>query len=136
MAAEIDVSLSVRTFEELTSISSLDDGLILIKMRPSYNVIGMHPNKTLDWQRSYFFVKCDDSTFEDPPDGVCHVLWNPLLGRTSSLARIISFLPSDFSRLSGRLSYERSCRCEICSIELGEYFLGEGSPFDRRNFQE
>ncbi|XP_048599728.1 meiosis-specific protein ASY2-like [Brassica napus] len=40
MAAEIDVSLSVCAFEELTSISSLDDGLLLIKMRPSYNVIG------------------------------------------------------------------------------------------------
>ncbi|XP_013632653.1 PREDICTED: uncharacterized protein LOC106338164 [Brassica oleracea var. oleracea] len=40
MAAEIDVSLSVRAFEELTSISSLDDGLLSIKMRPSYNVIG------------------------------------------------------------------------------------------------
>ncbi|WZZ33814.1 hypothetical protein YC2023_017215 [Brassica napus] len=90
MAAEIDVSLSVRTFEELTSISSLDDGLLLIKMLPSYNVIGRHPNKTLDWQRSYFFVKCDDSAFEDPPDGICRVLWNTLLGRTSSLTRIIS----------------------------------------------
>ena len=40
MAAEIDVSLSVRAFEELTSVSLLDDGLLSIKMRPSYNVIG------------------------------------------------------------------------------------------------
>ncbi|XP_013607697.1 PREDICTED: uncharacterized protein LOC106314364 [Brassica oleracea var. oleracea] len=40
MAAEIDTSLSVRTFEELTSVSSLEDGLLSIKMRPSYNVIG------------------------------------------------------------------------------------------------
>ena len=32
MAAEIDVSLSVCTFEELTSVSSLDDGLLSIKM--------------------------------------------------------------------------------------------------------
>ncbi|KAG2282675.1 hypothetical protein Bca52824_053895 [Brassica carinata] len=85
MAAEIDVSLSVRVFEELTSVSSLDDGLLLIKMRPSYSVIGRHPNKTPDWQRSYFFVKCDDSAFEDPPDDDYCVLWNTLLGRTSSL---------------------------------------------------
>jgi len=40
MAVEIDVSLSVHAFEELTSVSSLDDGILLIKMRPSYNVIG------------------------------------------------------------------------------------------------
>ncbi|KAG2270467.1 hypothetical protein Bca52824_065022 [Brassica carinata] len=79
MAAEIDVSLSVRVFEELTSVSSLDDGLLLIKMRPSYNVIGRHPNKTPDWQRSYFFVKCDDSAFEDPPDDDYRGLWNTLL---------------------------------------------------------
>ncbi|KAG2255553.1 hypothetical protein Bca52824_074847 [Brassica carinata] len=85
MAAEIDVSLSVRVFEELASVSSLDDGLLLIKMRPSYNVIGRHRNKTPDWQRSYFFVKCDDSAFEDPPDDDCRVLWNTLLGRISSL---------------------------------------------------
>ena len=63
MAAEINVSLSVLAFEELTSISSLDDGLLSIKMRPSYNVIGGHPNKTFDWQRSYFYVKWDDSAF-------------------------------------------------------------------------
>ena len=98
MAAEIDVSLSVRVFEELTSVSSLDDGLLFIKMHPSYNVIGRHPNKTPDWQRSYFFVKCDDSAFEDPQDDDCRVLWNTLLGRTSSLTRTISsytdcFLP-------------------------------------------
>ena len=149
MAAEIDVSLSVRAIEELTYISSLDDGLLLIKMRPSYNVIGRHPNKTPDWQRSYFFIKCVDSAFEDPPDDDYRVLWNTLLGRTSSLARIISsyanclllfFLlcsrPFDFSRLSGRLSYERSCRCETCLRTLGEYFLGKGSPFNRPYFPE
>ncbi|XP_013679996.1 meiosis-specific protein ASY2-like [Brassica napus] len=79
MAAEIDVSLSVRVFEELTSISSLDDGLLSIKMRPSYNVIEGHPNNTFDWQRSYFYVKCDDSAFEDPPDEDYRVLWNTLL---------------------------------------------------------
>ncbi|XP_013617387.1 PREDICTED: uncharacterized protein LOC106323884 [Brassica oleracea var. oleracea] len=87
MAAEIDVSLSVRVFEELTSVSSLDDGLLLIKMCPNYNVIGRHPNKTPDWQRSYFFVKCDYSAFEDPQDDECRVLWNTLLGRTSSLTQ-------------------------------------------------
>ncbi|XP_013639596.1 PREDICTED: uncharacterized protein LOC106344840 [Brassica oleracea var. oleracea] len=85
LAAEIDVSLSVRTFEELTSVSSLEDDILSIKMRPSYNVIGGHPNKALDWQRSYFFIKCDDFAFEDPPDDDYRVLWNTLLGRTLSL---------------------------------------------------
>ncbi|KAG2288242.1 hypothetical protein Bca52824_047846 [Brassica carinata] len=129
MAAEIDISLSVRTFEELTSVSSLEDGLLSIKMRPSYNVIGGHPNKTLDWQRSYFYVKCDDSAFEDPPDDDFRILWNTLLGRTLSR-------PSDFSRIPGRVSCKRSCYRETRSRALGEYFLGEGSPFDRPYFQE
>ncbi|KAG2282673.1 hypothetical protein Bca52824_053893 [Brassica carinata] len=124
MSAEIDVSLSVRVFKELTSVSSLDDELLLIKMRPSYNVIGRHPNKTLDWQRSYFFVKCDDSAFEHPPDDDYRVLWNTLLGRTSSFTRTVSSFTNCFLLL-------RSCRCETCSRALGEYFLGEGSPFDR-----
>ena len=90
MAAEIDVSMSVRVFEELTSISSLDDGLLSIKMRPRYNLVGGHPNKTFDWQRSYFYVKCDDSGFENPPDEDYRVLWNTLLGRIPSLTRVIS----------------------------------------------
>ena len=81
MAVDIDVSLSVRAFEELTSISSLDVGLLSIKMRPNYNVVGGHPNKTFDWQMSYFYVKSDDSAFEDPPDDDYRVLWNTLLGR-------------------------------------------------------
>jgi len=81
MAAEIDVSLSVRAFEELTSINPLDDVLLSIKMRPNYNVVGGHPNKTFDWQRSYFYIKSDDSAFEDPPDDDYRVLWNTLLGR-------------------------------------------------------
>ncbi|KAG2265694.1 hypothetical protein Bca52824_072773 [Brassica carinata] len=135
MAAEVDVSMSVRVFEELTSISSLDDGLLLIKMRPSYNVIGRHPNKTFDWQRFYFYVKCDDSAFEDPPDEDYRVLWNTLLGRIPLLTRVIS---SYTNRLlfSLRIPFERSCCCETRSRTLGKYFLGEGSPFHRSYFQE
>ena len=90
MAAEIDVSLSVRTFEELTSINPLDEGLLSIKMRPNYNVVGGHPNKTFDWQRSYFYIKSYDSAFEDLPDDDYQVLWNTLLGRMPLLTRVIS----------------------------------------------
>ena len=63
MAAEIDITRSVLSFEELTSLNPLDEGLLSIKLRPNYNVVGGHPSKTLDWQRSYFYVKSDDSTF-------------------------------------------------------------------------
>ena len=90
MAAEIDVYLSVRAFEELTSINPLDDVLLSIKMRPNYNVVGGHPNKTFDWQRSYFYIKSDDSAFEDPPDDDYRVLWNTLLGRIPLLTRVVS----------------------------------------------
>ncbi|KAG2251289.1 hypothetical protein Bca52824_081425 [Brassica carinata] len=127
MAAEIDVSMSVRVFEELTSISSLDDGLLSIKMRPSYNLVGGHPNKTFDWQRSYFYVKCDDSAFENPPDEDYRVLWNTLLGTIPSLTRVISSYTNCL--LFSLIPFERSCRCETRSRTLGEYFLGEGSPF-------
>ena len=46
MAAEIDVTLSFRAFEELTSVNPLDEGLLSIMMRPNYNVVRGHPNKT------------------------------------------------------------------------------------------
>ena len=88
MAAEIDVTLSVRAFGELKSIKPLDEGLLSIKMRPNYNVIGGHPSKTLDWQRSYFYVKYDDSAFGDPPDEDYRVLWNTLLSRTLLLTQV------------------------------------------------
>ena len=90
MAAEIDVTLSVRAFEELTPVNPLDEGLLLIKLWPNYNVEGGHPSKTLDWQRYYFYVKSDDSVFEGPPDDDYRVLWNTLLSRTLLLARVNS----------------------------------------------
>ncbi|KAF8099063.1 hypothetical protein N665_0252s0002 [Sinapis alba] len=49
-------------------------------MRTNYNVVKGYPNKTADWQRSYFYIKSDDSVFEDPPDDNYRVLWNALLG--------------------------------------------------------
>ncbi|KAF8105332.1 LOW QUALITY PROTEIN: hypothetical protein N665_0158s0016 [Sinapis alba] len=46
MAAEINVTLNVRAFEELTSVNPLDEGLWSVKMRPNYNVVKGCPNKT------------------------------------------------------------------------------------------
>ncbi|KAF8106771.1 hypothetical protein N665_0133s0012 [Sinapis alba] len=97
MAAEIDVTLNVCAFEELTSVDPLDEGLWSVKMRPNYNVVKGYPNKTVDWQRAYFYIKSDDSAFEDPPDNDYRVLWNALLGR--------EFLPN--ARAIARLEQER-----------------------------
>lgn len=91
--AEIDVSMSVLVFEELTYIKSMGEGLFSIQMRPNYNVMAGHPNKTNDWQRFYFFVKSDEFAFEDPPSDDFRVLWNSNLGRSRLLASDVSDLP-------------------------------------------
>lgn len=57
IAAQNNISLSVRAFEKLTSVKVLRFGLFSLKMRPSYNILTGHPNKTKRWQRSYFYVK-------------------------------------------------------------------------------
>ncbi|XP_013617627.1 PREDICTED: uncharacterized protein LOC106324154 [Brassica oleracea var. oleracea] len=67
MAAEIDVSINVRAFEELTYLKSMGEGLYSIQMRPNYNIIVGHPNRTNNWQRFYFYVKSDEFAFEEPP---------------------------------------------------------------------
>ncbi|XP_048613224.1 meiosis-specific protein ASY2-like [Brassica napus] len=76
LAEEIDMPMSVRSFEEMTSITDMKDGTYSVKMRPNCNVCAGHPNKTQNWQRSYFFIKSDDSAFEEPPRGDYRVLWN------------------------------------------------------------
>ena len=81
MAAEIDVSMSVRVFEELTFTKAEPHGIFSVKMRSSYNVLSGHPNKTKDWQRSYFYVKSDEHAFSEPPGDDYRVLWNKMLGR-------------------------------------------------------
>ena len=82
-AAEINVSMSVRTFEELTYLKSMGDGLYSIQMRPNYNVIIDHPNRTNNWQRFYFYVKSDSFAFEEPPDKWrrqhCKTTWGSFL---------------------------------------------------------
>ncbi|XP_048621789.1 meiosis-specific protein ASY2-like [Brassica napus] len=75
-AAEINVLMSVWTLEELTYVKSMGDGLYSIQMRPNYNVIVDHPSRTNNWQRFYFYVKCDGFAFEEPPDDSFRFLWN------------------------------------------------------------
>ncbi|KAF3509686.1 hypothetical protein F2Q69_00005243 [Brassica cretica] len=62
----------------------MKDGTYSVKMRPNCNVCAGHPNKTQNWQRSYFFIKSDDSAFEEPPREDYRVLWNRSCGRISS----------------------------------------------------
>ncbi|KAG2269848.1 hypothetical protein Bca52824_064403 [Brassica carinata] len=76
LAEEIDMPMSVRSFEEMTSITDMKDGTYSVKMRPNCNVCAGHPNKTQNWQRSYFFIKSDDSAFEESPREDYRVLWN------------------------------------------------------------
>ncbi|XP_013624799.1 PREDICTED: uncharacterized protein LOC106330961 [Brassica oleracea var. oleracea] len=84
LAEEIDMPMSVRSFEEMTSITDMKDGTYSVKIRPNCNVCAGHPNKTQNWQRSYFFIKSDDSAFEEPPREDYRVLWNRSCGRISS----------------------------------------------------
>lgn len=92
MAAEINVTLSVRSFQELTTLYRMKEGLWSIQMRPSYNVVVGHPIKTSDWQRYYFYVKSDESAFEEPLNDDYRVLWNSHLGRVFYL---VFMLPAD-----------------------------------------
>lgn len=81
LAEQIDMPMSVRSFEEMTSITDMKDGTYSVKMRPNCNVCAGHPNKTQNWQRSYFFLRSDSSAFEEPPQNDCRVLWNRSCGR-------------------------------------------------------
>ncbi|KAG2291823.1 hypothetical protein Bca52824_038492 [Brassica carinata] len=81
LAAEIDISMSVRVFEELTFTKAEPHGVFSVKMRSNYNVLTGHPNKTKDWQRSYFYIKSDEHAFAEPPGEGYRVLWNKTLGR-------------------------------------------------------
>ncbi|KAF8050723.1 hypothetical protein N665_1896s0004 [Sinapis alba] len=88
--------VNVRAFEELTPVNPLDEGLWSIKMRPNYNVVKGYPNKTVDWQRSYFYIKSDDSAFEDLPDDNCdHLTSREYPKEFLSNARAIARLQPD-----------------------------------------
>ncbi|KAG2255386.1 hypothetical protein Bca52824_074680 [Brassica carinata] len=87
-AAEIDISMSVRTLEDLTYVKSMGDGLFSIQMRPNYN-------------RFYFYVKSDGFAFEEQPGDSFRFLWNYKLGRELSLAcRLLRLIASDHPDLA------------------------------------
>ncbi|KAG2271604.1 hypothetical protein Bca52824_066159 [Brassica carinata] len=95
LAEQIDVPMRVRSFEEMTSITDMKDGTYSVKMRPNCNVCAGHPNKTQNWQRSYFFIKSNDSAFEEPPREDYRVLWNrSCVGHPTSPVYTEDFLKS------------------------------------------
>ncbi|KAF8085593.1 hypothetical protein N665_0660s0002 [Sinapis alba] len=75
LSAEIDISLNVRAFEELTSVKALRGGIFAIRMRPNYNIITDHPKKTQKWKKNYFYVKADEFAFHEPPGDDFPVSW-------------------------------------------------------------
>ncbi|KAG2289638.1 hypothetical protein Bca52824_049242 [Brassica carinata] len=114
LAEQIDMPMSVRSFEEMTSITDMKDGTYSVKMRPNCNVCAGHPNKTQNWQRSYFFLKSDSSAFEEPPQDDYRVLWNRSCGRILCREPWPSYLPS----LSRRFLEECSRRRSASSLSL------------------
>ncbi|KAF8053674.1 hypothetical protein N665_1385s0002 [Sinapis alba] len=67
LAADLDISILVRLFEELTTPSiTAKTGFFYGKMVPKYNVITGKPSKVNFWNRAYFYIKINDASFEDP----------------------------------------------------------------------
>ncbi|KAL0754007.1 hypothetical protein Bca101_091675 [Brassica carinata] len=109
--------MSVRSFEEMTSITDMKDGTYLVKMRPNCNVCAGHPNKTQNWQRTYFFLKSDDSAFEEPPREGYQVLWNRSCGRISFGHPTSPVYPEDFLKSVRAVALLRIYRWSEISIE-------------------
>ncbi|KAG2321524.1 hypothetical protein Bca52824_014737 [Brassica carinata] len=80
MAAEIDVSMSVRVFEELTQTQPKPNGFI----RPRI--------KTKRWRRSYFYITVDEAGFEDPRGVDRRFLWNrDIVGHPNTFGPLDAF---------------------------------------------
>ncbi|KAF8113254.1 hypothetical protein N665_0053s0005 [Sinapis alba] len=67
LAAELGIKMSVRLFKELTTPSfTAKIGFFYGKMVPKYNMITRKPLKVKFWNWSYFYVKINEASFEDP----------------------------------------------------------------------
>ncbi|XP_048615540.1 meiosis-specific protein ASY2-like [Brassica napus] len=113
LADQIDMPMSVRSFEEMTSITDMKDGTYSVKMRTHCNVCAGHPNKTQNWQRSYFFLKSDDSAFEEPPREGYRVLWN----RSCVCHPTSPVYPEDFLKSVRAVALLRIYRWSEISVE-------------------
>ncbi|CAG7897838.1 unnamed protein product, partial [Brassica rapa] len=56
MEAEIDMSMSVRIFEELTHTQLRPGGVYAVQMRSGLSILTGHPSRMKLWQRYYFYV--------------------------------------------------------------------------------
>ncbi|KAF2599571.1 hypothetical protein F2Q68_00010990 [Brassica cretica] len=82
MAAEIDVSMSNRIFEELTQIQPKPNGLYTVQMRSGLQILTGHSSRTKkDWHRFYFYVKADEFAFEETSGDDFQFLWSHCIGR-------------------------------------------------------
>lgn len=85
IAAEIDISMSVRVFEEMTCASVQEDtGYMYTKMLLACNIVTGHPSNSHDWQLYYFRVKQNEMSFQELATN-CSVLWNKNIGRLQLL---------------------------------------------------
>ncbi|KAL0801372.1 hypothetical protein Bca101_056548 [Brassica carinata] len=84
MAAEIDVSMSVRVFEELTQTQPKPNGVYSVQMRSGLDILTSPRIKTKRWRRSYFYITVDEAGFEDPRGVDRRFLWNRDIGRSPS----------------------------------------------------
>uniref|UniRef100_A0A0D3DLL5 Uncharacterized protein n=2 Tax=Brassica oleracea TaxID=3712 RepID=A0A0D3DLL5_BRAOL len=92
MAAEISISLKIPALEEMNFIKPMPQGIYSQRMRPNYNVIMGHPNKMQLWQRFYFYIKSNESAFEEPPSSDSRYLWNyPIVDHPNTLDFPVGF---------------------------------------------
>lgn len=73
--------MSVRAFEELTQVQPKPNVLLTVQVWSGLHILSGHPPWTKHWQRFYFYVKADESAFEEPPCDECRVLWSDRIGR-------------------------------------------------------
>ncbi|KAF8088937.1 hypothetical protein N665_0526s0010 [Sinapis alba] len=67
LAAELDVTMSVCLFEELTTPTiTAKTGFFYGKMVLKYNVLTGMPSKVNHWNAPYFYAKINEVSFEDP----------------------------------------------------------------------
>ncbi|KAL0724025.1 hypothetical protein Bca4012_038624 [Brassica carinata] len=92
MAAEIDVSMSVRVFEELTQTQPKPNRVYSVQMRSGLDILTSPRIKTKRWRRSYFYIKVDEAGFEDPQGVDRRFLWsNDIVGHPNSFGSLDAF---------------------------------------------
>ncbi|KAF8048769.1 hypothetical protein N665_2411s0005 [Sinapis alba] len=85
LAADLGIKMSVCLFEELTTPSiTAKTGFFYGKMVSKYNVITGKPSKVNFWNQSYFYVKINEVSFEDP-SVILNGYFNANIGMISNL---------------------------------------------------